>query len=92
VGFSQALVTVIPATQEAEISRITVQSQPRQIVHETLSQKHSNNNNKKPIIKKGLVERLKVKALSSNPSASRKRKILNRRHASLKPCYTLACF
>jgi hypothetical protein len=29
------------ATQEAEIRRITVQSQPRQIVHETLSQKYS---------------------------------------------------
>jgi hypothetical protein len=30
---------VILATQEAEISRIMVQSQPRQIVHKTLSQK-----------------------------------------------------
>jgi hypothetical protein len=30
---------VIQATQEAEIRRITVQSQPKQIVHETLSQK-----------------------------------------------------
>jgi hypothetical protein len=29
----------ILATQEAEIRRITVQSQSRQIVHETLSQK-----------------------------------------------------
>jgi hypothetical protein len=30
------LTPVIPATQEAEIRRIVVQSQPRQIVHETL--------------------------------------------------------
>jgi hypothetical protein len=31
---------VILATQEAEISRIVVQSQPGQIVHETLAQKN----------------------------------------------------
>jgi hypothetical protein len=30
---------VIPATQETEIRRIMVQSQPRQIVQETLSRK-----------------------------------------------------
>jgi hypothetical protein len=30
---------VILATQEAEIRRITVQSQPKQVVHATLSQK-----------------------------------------------------
>jgi hypothetical protein len=33
---------VIPATQEAEIRRIAVQSQPRQIVCETLSRKKKN--------------------------------------------------
>jgi hypothetical protein len=44
---------VILATQEAEIRRIMVQSQPMQIVHKTLSQK-------KKITKKGLVECLKV--------------------------------
>jgi hypothetical protein len=33
------LTPVIPATQEAEIRRIEVGSQPRQIVHETLSRK-----------------------------------------------------
>jgi hypothetical protein len=46
---------VILATQDAEIWRITVQSQPGQIVCETLSQK------KKSIThKKGLVEWLKA--------------------------------
>jgi hypothetical protein len=44
---------VILATQEAEIRRIAVQSQPRQIVRETLSQKKTHH-------KKGLVEWLKV--------------------------------
>jgi hypothetical protein len=34
------LTPVMLATQEAEIRRIMVQSQPRQIVCETLSQKH----------------------------------------------------
>jgi hypothetical protein len=43
---------VILATQEAEIRRITVQSQTGQIAHETISQKK--------IIKKGMVEWLKV--------------------------------
>jgi hypothetical protein len=45
--------TIILATEEAEIRRIRVCSQPGQIVHETLSQK-------KPITKIGLVEWLKV--------------------------------
>jgi hypothetical protein len=35
----QWLTPVILATQEAEIRRIEVQSQPREIVHETLSRK-----------------------------------------------------
>jgi hypothetical protein len=34
--------SVIPATQEAEIGRITVQSQPGRIVQETPSQKITN--------------------------------------------------
>jgi hypothetical protein len=33
------LMPVIPALQEAEIRRIDIQGQPRQIVHETLSRK-----------------------------------------------------
>jgi hypothetical protein len=46
------LVPVMLATQEAEIRRIMVQSHPRQIVHETLSQKY--------LTQKELVEWLKV--------------------------------
>jgi hypothetical protein len=34
------LTPVIPATWEVEIRKIVVQSQPRQIVHKTLSQKN----------------------------------------------------
>jgi hypothetical protein len=60
------LTPAILATQEAEIRRILVRSQPRQIVLETLSQK-------KPS-QKGLAEWLKVKALGSSPSARKKRK------------------
>jgi hypothetical protein len=32
---------VIPDTQEAEIRRIMVQNQPRQVVHKTLSRKNA---------------------------------------------------
>jgi hypothetical protein len=52
---------VILAAQEAEIRRIMVRSQPGQVVLETLSQKTLSQ-------KIGLVEWLKVDALSSNPS------------------------
>jgi hypothetical protein len=45
------LTPVILATQEAEIQRIAIQSQPRQIIHKTIS--------KKIYHKKGLVEWLK---------------------------------
>jgi hypothetical protein len=45
---------VILATQEAEIRRIAVRSQPGEIVCETLSRKHLS------LKKKGLVEWLKV--------------------------------
>jgi hypothetical protein len=57
-----------PGTQEVEISRMAVQSHRGQIVHKTLSWK------KKKIIKIGLVECLKVKALSSSPSTTKKKK------------------
>jgi hypothetical protein len=55
---------VILATQEAKNRRITVQSQPEQIVCVTLSQKYPS--------QKGLVEWLKVKVLSSSPSIEKK--------------------
>jgi hypothetical protein len=58
---------VIPATQEAEIRRIEVQSQPRQIVCKTLSRKTLSQ-------KIGLVEWLKVNTLNSSPSTTKKRR------------------
>jgi hypothetical protein len=56
---------VILATQEEEIKSIPVQSQPRQIVRETLSQKN-------PAQKKGLVDWFKVYTLSSNPRTKKR--------------------
>jgi hypothetical protein len=64
---------VFLATQEAEIGRIEVQSQLRHIVHDTLSRK-------KPFTKIGLVEWLKVKALSSNSSTIKE----NKKHTQSK--------
>jgi hypothetical protein len=61
----QWLTPIILATQETEIRSIAVGSQPGQIVCETLSQKHHH--------KKGLLEWLKVKALSSSPSTTKKK-------------------
>jgi hypothetical protein len=58
---------VILATQEAEIRKITILSQPGQIVHKTLSQKN-------PSQKKRPVEWLKVYALHSNPRSTKKKK------------------
>jgi hypothetical protein len=57
---------LILATQEADIRRIAVQSQPRQIVCKTLS--------RKTLSQKGgggMVEWFKVKALSSSPRTSK---------------------
>jgi hypothetical protein len=59
---------IILATQRAEIRRITVQSQPRQIVCKTLSQKTLHENR--------AGEWLKVKAMTSSLS-TRKKKIKN---------------
>jgi hypothetical protein len=58
------LMPIILATQEADIRRIVVQSQPEQIVHETLSWK--------TLHKKGMVKWLKVWVLSSNMSSEKK--------------------
>jgi hypothetical protein len=60
------LTSVILATQEAEIRRIVVRSQPRQIVHETVSQKY-------PLQKKRLAEWLKVKAMSASPQYNKQK-------------------
>jgi hypothetical protein len=54
------------ATQEAEIRRITVQSQPGQIVARPYL--------KKTLHKKELKEWLKVKALTSSPSTTKREK------------------
>jgi hypothetical protein len=61
-----------PPYSRGEIGRITVQSQPRQIVGETFILK-------KPITKTGLVEWLKVKALSSNSSTPKNKKQTNKK-------------
>jgi hypothetical protein len=55
---------VILATQEAEIRRMEVQSQPGKIVGKTPSLKYPS--------QKRLAEWLRVKALSSSPSTAKK--------------------
>jgi hypothetical protein len=57
--------TVILATQEVEIRRIEVRSQPGQIVCKNLSQKTLHKNRAG-----GVAQWLKVKALSSSPSTT----------------------
>jgi hypothetical protein len=57
---------VILATQEAEIRKITFRSQP-------WANSSQDPILKKPITKKELVEWLKVKVLSSNPSITKKK-------------------
>jgi hypothetical protein len=57
---------VILTTQEAEIRRIEVQSQPGEIVLKIYLEK--------PFTKIGPVEWLKVKALSSSPGSAKKKK------------------
>jgi hypothetical protein len=71
------LTPVILATWETEIRRITVQSQPRQEVHKTLSRKNSMQNRAGGVAQ--VVECLpsKPEALSSYPSnAEKKKKVL----------------
>jgi hypothetical protein len=67
---------IILATQEAEIRRIKVQSQPGQITHEPYLEK--------PSTKIGLPVWLKVQALSSNPSTAKKKKKRERRKQKLQ--------
>jgi hypothetical protein len=61
----QLLTPLILATQEAEIRRIMVRSQPRQIVRETFILKKIHH-------KTGMVEWFKLKALSSKPRTGKK--------------------
>jgi hypothetical protein len=65
---------VILATQQAEIRRITVQSQSRQIVYETPISKTTTTTTKQTLHKKGLVECPQVSVLSSSPSTAKKKK------------------
>jgi hypothetical protein len=63
----QWLTPVILATQEAEIRRISVRSQPRQIVCESLSQKK-----KKPFTKKGWWTGSRCKPWPQTPISQKK--------------------
>jgi hypothetical protein len=65
---------IILATQEAEIRRIMVQSQPGQTAHETPFQKHSTQNRASRVAQE--VEHLPIKyeAPSSSPSTTKKRR------------------
>jgi hypothetical protein len=76
---------VIIPTQEAEIRRITVQSQPGQIVHETLSQKYSTQKMAGRVPQ--VVEHLRSKCenLSSNPSTTTTKKKKKFMYKSLVP-------
>jgi hypothetical protein len=60
--------TCNPSYSEGKIRRIVFRRQPRQIVCETLSQKTLSQ-------KIGLVEWLKVKALSSSPTTGEKKNV-----------------
>jgi hypothetical protein len=65
--------SIILAILEAEIRRTAVRSQPKQIVHETLSQKYTQK-------KGGLAECLPCKreTPSSNPSTAKNKKTKNK--------------
>jgi hypothetical protein len=63
------LTPVIPDTQEAEIRRIAVQSQPRPIVLETLSWRKPIQNRSSWVTQ--VVEHLLSETLSSNPSTAK---------------------
>jgi hypothetical protein len=69
----QWLEPVILATQEAEIRKITVQSQLRQVVLETLSQKNPSQKRAGRIVGARLPN--KHKSLSSNISAAKKKRL-----------------
>jgi hypothetical protein len=65
---------IILATQEAEIRGIVVQSQPREIVHETPSQKYPTQKRAGAVPQGVECQPSKREALSSNPSTTKKKK------------------
>jgi hypothetical protein len=78
----QCLPPLLLATQEAEIRRIPVRSQPRQILRETLFQKR---------LSKKRVEWLKVKALSLNPSPTTQQQKRQHRKRGGRVAQVLKC-
>jgi hypothetical protein len=68
------LTPVIPAAQEAEIRRITVQSQPRANSSETLSRRTLHEKRAGGAAQGVECLTSKCESLSSNPSAAKKKK------------------
>jgi hypothetical protein len=68
------LMLVILATQEAEIRRIKIRSQPGQIVCKTLAQKYLSKRKKERKKEKGLVEWLKIGPEFKPPILQKKKK------------------
>jgi hypothetical protein len=66
------LTPIILTTQETEIRRISIQSQPRQIVLETLSQKNPSHKGAGGVALVCLPR--KHEALTSNPDTTKKKK------------------
>jgi hypothetical protein len=67
---------IILATQEAEIRGIVVQSQPREIVHETPSQKYPTQKRAGAVPQGVECQPSKREALSSNPNTKKKKEFL----------------
>jgi hypothetical protein len=72
-SWALVLMSVILATQEAEIRRMTVRSQPRQISSQEPISKR-NHTKRAGEVAQGTGSELKAQALSSSPSTTQKRK------------------
>jgi hypothetical protein len=68
------------ATQEAEIRRTEVQSQPRQIVYETLSWK-------KPITRKGWWSASRCRPSSNSSAIKKKERQVKTKHTGPHTCF-----
>jgi hypothetical protein len=80
----QWLIPVILATQEAEIRRIKVESQPRQIVNETLSLKTLHKKKKKKKNRDGRVAQCESPKLKpQNRKKKKERKNLERQNVKM---------